>query len=190
MKRKANRFLRRNWDKVCLFVDILFIVMGILYGLLLFRVVKDVEMLKSIREKSNPPRVSVGQCVERGRKVERPLVGQNIGISPTPRPEIFLLSGEASYYSRSGCVGCSENMVMANGEPLDDNNLTVALPRRYFLLLVNEMVRVKNVVSGLSVQAKVTDSGGFDSLGRVADLSLATKSVLGCSDLCQVEIYR
>ena len=35
--------------------------------------------------------------------------------------------GEASYYSREGCLNCDENLIMANGEPLDDYAYAIAV---------------------------------------------------------------
>lgn len=102
-----------------------------------------------------------------------------------------VITGEASYYSVAGCIGCHPELIMANGDKLDDNELTLALPvdvvRQYRLM--NQLIRVENAKNGQSVVAKVTDTGGFDKLGRVADLSVATKEALYCQDLCQVNIY-
>jgi rare lipoprotein A (peptidoglycan hydrolase) len=99
-------------------------------------------------------------------------------------------SGEASYYSRKGCLGCSKNMIMANGQALDDSRLTIAMPtgvvRKYKLL--NTRVTVRNITTGDRVSAIVTDTGGFAKYGRVADLSVAVKRAVRCGDLCQVEI--
>jgi rare lipoprotein A len=93
-------------------------------------------------------------------------------------------SGEASYYSRSECVGCDPNMIMANGQPLDDSKLTVAFNKAE----LGSAAMVVNKANNKSVIARVTDTGGFEKLGRIIDLSLATKEATGCSDLCQVEV--
>lgn len=113
-------------------------------------------------------------------------------VSPIPDVVAAPLSwtGEASYYSRAGCIGCSKNLIMANGEPLDDSRLTIAMPtavvRRYKLL--NTRVTVRNISTNERVSAKVTDTGGFARYGRVADLSVAVKRAIRCGDLCQVEV--
>jgi rare lipoprotein A (peptidoglycan hydrolase) len=96
--------------------------------------------------------------------------------------------GEASYYTRAMCIGCHPNRIMANGEPLDDDRKTVALPPAQFKKYKNELVTITNLDNNISTQAVVTDSGGFEKYNRVADLSLATKHFLKCSDLCQVKI--
>lgn len=105
-------------------------------------------------------------------------------------PEVRELRGEASYYSRSGCIGCSENLTMANGQPLDDTALTLALTpevvNKYKLL--NDIITVKNVKTGDTVKARVTDTGGFGRLNRVADLSVATRDAINCTNLCEVLI--
>ena len=101
-----------------------------------------------------------------------------------------VIEGEASYYSREGCIGCSENLTMANGQPLDDAALTLALTpemvREHKLL--NDYVVVENLANGKTVRARVTDTGGFGNLGRVADLSVATKNAINCKSLCEVKI--
>lgn len=102
--------------------------------------------------------------------------------------EITELSGEASYYSENGCLGCSPTLTMANGERLDDSKLTMALVPEMFAKYKNMNLKVINQANNQEVIVKVTDSGGFAKYNRVADLSLATKQALGCNDICQVTI--
>lgn len=102
--------------------------------------------------------------------------------------EITELSGEASYYSENGCLGCSPTLTMANGEKLDDSKLTMALVPEMFAKYKNMNLKVTNQSNNQEVIVKVTDSGGFAKYNRVADLSLATKQALGCNDICQVTI--
>lgn len=102
-----------------------------------------------------------------------------------------LLRGEASYYSVEGCIGCNDERIMANGEVLEDSNKTVALTpeivRKHKLM--NKTVKIINTTNDMTVYAKVTDTGGFGELGRVADLSVATKNAIDCNDLCNVIVY-
>lgn len=56
---------------------------------------------------------------------------------------------------------------MANGEILDDNKFTLAFMR----LPLNTWVRVTNHDNGMYARARVTDRGGFEPYGRIADLS-------------------
>lgn len=100
------------------------------------------------------------------------------------------ISGEASYYSESGCLGCSKTLTMANGERLDDDLATVALtpPTVRNFKLLNKYVTIINEKTQRLVVAKVTDTGGFGKYNRVADLSVAVKEALGCSSLCRVVI--
>ena len=102
-----------------------------------------------------------------------------------------ILQGIASYYSRAGCLGCNENLIMANGQELDDTALTIALTPEVVSEhnLINGIVEVKNLQTGDAVEAKVTDTGGFARHGRVADLSVATRNAINCTNLCQVLIY-
>ena len=79
---------------------------------------------------------------------------------------------------------------MNNGEVLDDTKLTIALPPIEYRKYKNQYVLVINRWNLRYVIAKVTDSGGFEKYNRVADLSLATKNALRCSNLCPVEIIR
>ena len=101
---------------------------------------------------------------------------------PVPtRSNPLVLEGEASYYSRAGCLGCSSNMTMANGQPLNDEALTMAIgaDRKH---LVGYRAKVTNLATGLSVDVTITDTGGFyqEKYGqRVADLTVATKTAIG-----------
>ena len=104
--------------------------------------------------------------------------------------ETLLLVGIASYYSVAGCLGCHPQMIMNNGERLNDSKMTLALTPVNYRAYKNQYVLVTNLKNKKSVRAKVTDSGGFAKYNRIADLSLATKNAIGCSDLCRVEIKK
>lgn len=98
-----------------------------------------------------------------------------------------VLEGKVSHYSRAGCLGCSPNLTMANGEPLDDNRLTIAVPPG--TIPMNTQVRVINETTGKEVIATVTDTGGFSKYNRVADLTPAVASELGTqTDISHVRI--
>ncbi|MFH1354456.1 MAG: septal ring lytic transglycosylase RlpA family protein [bacterium] len=105
-----------------------------------------------------------------------------------------VLEGEASYYSRAGCLGCSPLLTMANGQPLDDNALTMAIgaDRKH---LVGRTAKVTSLATGQSVNVLITDTGGFYNAKyghRVADLTVATKQAIGMKGgvgQVRVEIY-
>lgn len=93
--------------------------------------------------------------------------------------------GKVSHYSRAGCLGCSPTLTMANGEPLDDNRLTIAFNKAP----LNSRVLLTNLDNGKSVEATVTDTGGFESLGRIADLVPAVANALETkTDISNVQI--
>lgn len=112
--------------------------------------------------------------------------------TPTPTPEATTpynapqrpLIGKASYYSVAGCLGCSPTLTMANGERLDDSRLTLA----YNHAPLNTRVKITNTVNGKTVVATITDRGGFERYGKIADLSVATRDALGCGDVCPISI--
>lgn len=117
--------------------------------------------------------------------------------SPTPKPRSFMKvqevlavedsqswTGLASFYNWAGCLGCNPKRIMANGKPLVDTNKTLAFQR----LALGSKVRVTNLRNNMFVVAEVTDRGGFEPLGRIADLSEGTKDAINCSDLCKVKI--
>jgi rare lipoprotein A (peptidoglycan hydrolase) len=106
------------------------------------------------------------------------------GTYQAPLPTKNTWSGTASYYSESGCVGCSPDLTMANGQRFNENALTIAFNK----LPLGALVMVTNVSNEQAVTVEVTDRGGFEALGRIADLSLAVKRVINCSDLCEVRI--
>lgn len=93
----------------------------------------------------------------------------------------LVLEGEASYYSRAGCLGCDPFMIMANGQPLNDNALTMAIgaDKKQF---VGHTARVTSLTTGKSAIVRITDTGGFYQAKyghRVADLTIATKQAIG-----------
>jgi len=91
------------------------------------------------------------------------------------------LEGEASYYSRDGCLGCSPSLTMANGQPLNDEALTMAIGANQ-KHLVGHAATVTNLSTGKSVKVLITDTGGFyqERYGmRVADLTIGTKNAIG-----------
>lgn len=100
-------------------------------------------------------------------------------VEPTPTP---MYEGKVSYYSHAGCLGCSDNQVMGNGELFDEEAMTIAIPcedirgrkHRY-----NTQVLVRNVDTGEAVQARITDCGGFSKYNRVADVSKGIYTLLG-----------
>jgi len=94
--------------------------------------------------------------------------------------------GTASYYSEDGCVGCSENLTMANGETFKDSGYTVA----FNWLPLGSWVSVRNRYTDDITYARVTDTGGFNKLGRIIDLSPAVKDAISCNDLCEVEVKK
>lgn len=102
---------------------------------------------------------------------------KNVIATATTTPFNGVLEGKVSHYSRNGCLGCSPNLTMANGEPLDDNRLTIAVPPG--TIPMNSHVKVTNTTTGLSVLAMVTDTGGFAKLGRIADLTPAVANAIG-----------
>lgn len=109
--------------------------------------------------------------------------------TPTPTPKVSY-SGKASYYSEAGCLGCDPNLIMANGERLDDNKKTIALTPEVVSKhkLINKEVRVINTDTMMFTTARVTDTGGFSKYNRVADLSVATRDSINCNDLCNVTV--
>ncbi len=114
--------------------------------------------------------------------------------TPAPGTPVATLEGEASYYSRAGCLGCDPNVIMANGQPLNDNAFTMAIgaDRKH---LVGHTARVTSLATGKSVMVRITDTGGFYKAKyghRVADLTIATKTAIGMAGgvgHVRVEVY-
>lgn len=112
----------------------------------------------------------------------------------SPQSKSVVLIGEASYYSRAGCLGCNPRRIMANGQPLNDNAFTMAIgaDKKH---LVGRTAKVTNVVTGQSVEVRITDTGGFYQAKyghRVADLTVATKHAIGIqggTGQVKVEVY-
>lgn len=83
-------------------------------------------------------------------------------------------TGKVSHYSRSGCIGCSATLTMANGQELKDEAFTIAFNQAK----LNSKVRLTNLDNGKTVEAVVTDRGGFEKYNRIADLTLAVAGAL------------
>ena len=115
-------------------------------------------------------------------------IGRESKYCPQAIPEqpVQKWSGTASYYSEDGCVGCSPNLTMANGKRFNENAMTLAFNQ----LPLGSKVIVTNVETSNSQEAEVTDTGGFEKLGRIADLSKGLKEAINCADLCVVEIIK
>lgn len=90
-----------------------------------------------------------------------------------------VLEGEASTYSREGCLGCRIDRKMYNEDDLDDSRLTLAtlldkIPIGSLVLVENISDYEKDPNKNYLAVARVTDTGGFAELGRIADLTLTT----------------
>lgn len=84
--------------------------------------------------------------------------------------------GKASYYTNAGCLGCRADRRMANGQVFNENIPTLA----FMGLPLNTRVLITNLSrDSLSIEATVTDRGGFERLGRIADLSKAAAFAIG-----------
>ena len=109
------------------------------------------------------------------RKMEQKVRPANHIISAIPKitPTAYRKTkentwiGKVSHYSYAGCQGCSPDRRMANGEILSDFRPTIA----FNWLPMNTRVLITNLHNGKSIEAIVTDTGGFNSLGRIADLT-------------------
>lgn len=121
--------------------------------------------------------------------------GQRTSTYIAPRPQLpiaenvaqasgeatLVMEGEASFYSRAGCLGCNPMRIMANGQPLNDNALTMAIgaDKKH---LVGRNARVTSLATGKTTVVRITDTGGFHAAkygNRVADLTIGTKQAIG-----------
>lgn len=137
---------------------------------------KKIELMKEATPSAEPVEATEPEPVE---EVE-------IQLAPVRVQEAKAVwTGKVSHYSRAGCLGCSANLTMANGQPLDDSKMTIAFNK----LPLNTRVRLTNLDTGVSVEAVVTDTGGFERHGRIADLVPAVANALGTkTDLTNVQI--
>ena len=118
--------------------------------------------------------------------------------NPTPEPSVKIMySGQVSYYSHEGCIGCNENQIMGNGQPFDENAMTLAIPCEDVKTQFNPdgirygtVVKVLNDDTHQQEEATITDCGGFSKYDRVADLSLGLAQKIGAkTDLSNITIY-
>lgn len=124
-------------------------------------------------------------------KVIKPDLKEDFTPDPTPTPSPTpkkakkappgansgKFEGFVSHYSEDGCLGCDPNLVMANGERLDDSKHTIAMPPGW--VAMNTKVKLTNTSNGKTTTATVTDTGGFwDCCQRIADLTPAVAGEL------------
>jgi len=150
-----------------------FVISGFLSASIVFSVS---HVIKQVNAKRQPTLTRVIVT-----KVVSPIAGTDKTAKNSPKT-LYLQKrswiGKVSHYSRSGCLGCSSTLTMANGKPLDDGASTIA----FNYLPLGSRVKLTNLDNGKSVTAEVTDTGGFTELGRIADLTprvaymLATKT--------------
>lgn len=83
------------------------------------------------------------------------------------------ISGQASYYGtrQDGFGYDQDKMTTASGEPFVPSKLTAAMISPGFDGRQPFWAKVTNTANGKSVVVRVNDTGGFDKLGRVIDLS-------------------
>jgi rare lipoprotein A (peptidoglycan hydrolase) len=135
---------------------------------------------------SASPRTTPGNWPRPVKTIAKPYV-PNLTTTPAmpvnlpADGSVLVLQGEASYYSRAGCLGCDPALRMANGQTLDDTMLTMAIGAN-LKHLVGHTARVTSLATGQSVNVRITDTGGFYQAKyghRVADLTIATKNAIG-----------
>lgn len=113
----------------------------------------------------------------------RPPLGNTFPTTPT----VPTITGVAGWYGEEigECRGCltdrSGRFLMANGEVFDDSLPTIAcgIGGSCSVLPLVTSVRITNLENGRTMTARVTDTGGFSNLDRVADCSKAVAERLG-----------
>ena len=136
----------------------------------------------------------VVHALDTKKRVNVPLSSKSVKSEPSAGQSAQLgpLVGHISHYSKAGCLGCSPSLKMGNGEPLNDEAFTIAVPCERILngsIKYNTIVRVTNLDNGKSAVAKITDCGGFSKYNRVADLTLAMGNYLETkTDVSVVEV--
>jgi rare lipoprotein A (peptidoglycan hydrolase) len=139
---------------------------------------EEKRLKEKIKESQKTPENALSQIPDANQNLTKQAPSTNTG------QVAGVWQGVASYYSISGCIGCRADRLMANGQPLSDNSLTIAFMRAP----LNSTVRVTNLNNNVSVIARITDTGGFESLGKIADLTLGVKNAIGGEDLTPVKI--
>lgn len=114
-------------------------------------------------------------------------------VEPEKRVEV-LYSGKVSYYSHDGCLGCGESQTMGNGQPFDENAMTLAVPCEDIIskkYRYGTKVRVVNQDTNQVQDATITDCGGFSKYNRVADLSKGLyEKIQAKTDVSNIMIYQ
>lgn len=179
------QFFKKHWFEVLAFSVFVYVFsVGVTY---LLKPDPNIERLKNLDRQLQEIKKSNDKIEQDIEKI------LNRPVETSVKPSGKTLTGQASVYSENGCLGCDPARIMANGERLDDNIKTVALPcawvgkRCTTPFKFGAKVRVENRDTGKAAVATFTDT--FDGIkGRIADLSLATANAVGCESSCQVKI--
>lgn len=113
------------------------------------------------------------------------LLESSFGNPPTPSAPV--ITGLAGWYGEEPgeCRGCltdrAGRFLMANGNIFNDSLPTIACGTggSCSIFPLGTLVRITNLENGRVMTARVTDTGGFNDLGRVADCSKAVAERLG-----------
>lgn len=128
-----------------------------------------------------------------------PLSEKEPSFTPTPTPEPVveaksqarekgqILEGWATWYGTGAneCLGCNPERIMANGQRLDDDALTVAcndFPLGTRLVIQN----LREDGTGRIVEAIVTDRHGSNI---IVDMTKAVRDAIGCKGKCWVRLW-
>lgn len=112
---------------------------------------------------------------------------------------LFLKEGTASWYGSNGVKGIKHTdgyhgRKTASGEIFNTWDMTCAYNDKAIWKDIRKgktvWVRVTNVKNGKQVLLRVNDTGGFNKLGRIIDLSYKAMIELGTGDLGKVTVER
>jgi 3D (Asp-Asp-Asp) domain-containing protein len=122
-------------------------------------------------------------------------------VSPIPESKVVVkqvmavepyLEGIATWYGTGidECLGCNPKRIMANGKLLNDSALTVACgvggSCRMFPL--GSKVKIINLGNMMTVDAIVTDTGGFTKYNRVLDVTKLVRDSLNMEGMAKVRV--
>lgn len=200
MKKEINLNLNKIGKTVAKVMAIVGLITGLLIGLNSFYnsyylKVQSPVILRSpiLIEERKPEIIEIEKIIEPEEQEEGEEVTE---VEPTPAPAKTSWTGKASWYGsgEGECLGCrpyyredgSVYYRMANGQILDDTQMTVAFNRAP----LGSQLRITNLENNSVTYATVADTGGFEELKdpKIVDVTKAVKQALNMNENIMVQI--
>ena len=139
-------------------------------------------------------------CIWYEREMAKPIISPvpegSLRVKEIKAAEPYIppvqLEGIATWYGSadSECLGCRKDRLMANGKKLDDTALIVAcgVGGSCKVFPLGSKVKIINLENMMTVEAVVSDTGGFAKYNRILDVTKAVRDRLNMAGMARVRV--